>query len=197
MDTDRVGRSLGVASVLVTFGSTLLATVLSPAFAWTDNALSELGVAGTAVGTPTTALLFNGGLIAGALLGLGFAWFLAKAATTWLGRLTGLSFGLTGVSMGGVGVFPMDVALHGPVAVAYFLLISVTLAVGGAAALTVGRRIDGLWSLGLAGGNFGVWAVYVAIDGPTVLGLALPELGGSIIFSSWVLLTSRRWPPTA
>lgn len=193
MNAREVARYAGVASVVVALGSTLLATAVSPDFSWSRDALSELGVT-DGVGTGTTVLLFNGGLVLGALLGLAFARYLIDAAATRLERAAGASFALTTASMGGVGLFPAGTALHGPAAVAFFLLITVTLVVAGVAALRAGRRGYGAVSLGLGVLNLAIWVVWVAAGGPDVVGVAVPEIGGAVVLSSWVLLTVRRWP---
>lgn len=194
MDATGLGRLAGVASVIVTLGTTLFATALSPSFAWTANALSELGVTWTGVGTPTTVVLFNGGLVAGGLVGLGFAWYLVDTSSARLDRLTGVAFGITAASMGAVGVFPMGRTLHGPVAITFFLSISLTLGLAGAGALRGGRSRYGRISLGLAALNLLIWVVWLAAGGLAATGLAVPEFGGSVTLSAWVLLTVSRRP---
>lgn len=194
METQTRGRAAGLAAVVVSLGGVLLATVLSPGFTWTDHALSELGVTGTAPGTSTTMAVFNGGLILGGVIGLVFSWYLYKTAEDDLTRVTGSLFGVTAALMGGVGVFPMDVSLHGSVAVGFFLFISMTLAVAGIAGLRRGNRQYGAISLLLAVGNVGVWSAWGLAGGPDVIGLALPESGGSILISGWVVLTALHYP---
>jgi len=108
MDADRLGRASGVASVVLAFGATLLATGLSPSFTWTENALSDLGVAGNDAGTTATVLLFDGGLVLGGLAGLAFARFLVGTGVDRLDRLAGGAFGATSASMGAVGLFPLE-----------------------------------------------------------------------------------------
>jgi len=195
MDGDRIGRVAGVGSVALALGSTLLATLLSPAFTWSGNALSDLGVAWTAAGTTGTVVLFDGGLVLGGLAGLAFARFLVHSAPDALHRLAGASFGVTSASMGAVGLFPMGSALHAPVAIVFFLGISATLALAGVGALRRGVIGYGASSVGLAAGNLGVWVAWALAGGPAAVGLAVPEIGGSIALSTWVLVTARRWPP--
>lgn len=57
----------GVAAPLVALGEILIATLVSPSFSWASSALSDLGRPGA-----PTALIFNWGLIGGALLALPF-----------------------------------------------------------------------------------------------------------------------------
>lgn len=193
MDATTASRRAGVASVVVSLGGVLLATAVSPAFSWTDDALSELGVATTAAGTATTVPLFNGGLIVGALLALAFAQYLWGTAASTLARTGAGSFAATSVLMGGVGVFPAGTVPHAPAALGFFLFVSVTLAIAGVAALRAGAGRYAGASLVLAGANVAVWVAWLAAGGPDRLGVALPEIGGAVILASWVLGTVRHW----
>ena len=103
-ECDRLLQGTGGATVAVTLVAIFVATLVSPAFSWTGNALSNLGVTQTAAGTGLTVVLFNGGLILGGLLGVGFAVALWRGAVSLAGRVTAFSFGLTVVFMGLVGV---------------------------------------------------------------------------------------------
>lgn len=194
------GRTAGLASATVALGTTLLAAVVSPTFSWTGNALSELGVAWTAVGTPATVALFNGGLVLGALFGLVFAGALYRGGETRLERATGIAFGMTTASMGGVGLFPVGTALHVPTAVGFYVLITVTASLAVVPAVRRGARWYGVASLTVAVGNLGTWIGWLALGGPGVVGLAVPELAGAVLLAAWVALTvsrsSRFRPPS-
>lgn len=186
------GRLAGPASVGVALGGTLLATLASPTFDWTEHALSELGATTTGVGTDATVLLFNGGLVAGAVLGLAFAWYLARTAATSLDRATGLLFALTSGAMGGVGLFPLTESLHGPVAVAFFLGLTATMAASSAAAFAGGRTAAGLLDVAMAAGHVLGWAAWIRAGGPESIGIAIPELWGAMLLSGWVILAATR-----
>lgn len=192
MDPETAGRAAGPASVITALGGTLAATVASPSFSWSDDALSELGVTGTTAGTEMTVLLFNVGLLLGGLLGLGFAWYLVRTATGTGWRATGVVFGVTALAMAGVGLFPMGDPLHGPVAIALFLGITATLALAGEVAIREGSRRYGTGSVLGAVAHLAGWAGWLAAGGPDALGLALPELWNSILLATWVLVTTRR-----
>ncbi|WP_340099820.1 DUF998 domain-containing protein [Salinibaculum salinum] len=198
---DRVLRGSGVAAVVLTMVAILVATVLSPAFSWTGNALSNLGVTETAAGTGLTVVLFNGGLILGGLLGLGFAVALARAAVSLAGRATALSFGLAVVFMALVGVFPQNTTPHFPVALGFYLLVSVTLWLDGLTALGQGWRQRGLVAVTFGTANLAGWLVWGLTGPPTRAGLAIPELWGALLFSVWtgwisVGLLRNRWLPS-
>jgi hypothetical membrane protein len=180
----------------------LLATLVSPVFAWTDNALSNLGVTTTAAGTALTAAIFNGGLVVGGVIGLVFAVVLAESAPTLGGRAVGLLFGLAMVTMGAVGVFPQNRPLHVPVAVSFYLLLSVALWGDGLVSLIRGWRSRGIAGLALGAVNALGWVVW-ALAGPvTREGLALPEILGAAALSVWAVwvsvgLVGGRWVPSS
>lgn len=90
----------GVAAITLALGGILVATVVSPSFAWGSDALSDLGVAWSAAGTRATARVFNGGLLAGGAAGLVFTRTLAATARTRPERVVAVLFGLTVVLMG-------------------------------------------------------------------------------------------------
>lgn len=191
MDTrERLLRRSGAAAVAVTLAAIFVATLVSPAFAWTENALSNLGVTGTAAGTAVTVVLFNGGLILGGALGVGFAVALARLAPSLAGRATAAALGLTVVFMALVGVFPQDTAPHFPVAVAFYLLVSATLWLDSLAALRQGWRRRGLAAASLGTANFVGWLAWGLTGPPTRPGLAIPELWGAICFSAWTAWVS-------
>ncbi|WP_302080065.1 DUF998 domain-containing protein [Salinibaculum rarum] len=194
-------RGAGLVAVVLTMGTILVATVVSPAFAWRQNALSNLGVVETAAGTGLTVVLFNGGLILGGVVGLAFAVALTRSAQSLAGRATALSFGLTVVFMALVGVFPQDTAPHFPVALGFYLLVSVTLWLDGLTALGTHWRQRGLVAITFGTGNLVGWLVWGLTGSPTRAGLAIPELWGALLFSVWtgwvsVGLVRGRWSGT-
>ena len=180
----------GAVAVCTTIGSILLATLLSPSFSWRANALSNLGVTSTAVGTTTTALLFNGGLIAGGAVGLLFCAVVYGTAANRGQRAVAVLLSLTLVLMALVGVFPQGTAPHFPVASGFYLMITISLWVDALAWRSAG---NGEWAVrsGLAGtANILTWIVWVATGAPW--GLAVPEIIGAVIFATWVTLRSLR-----
>ena len=66
----KIGSALGIAAPIVAFSCIIIAIVSYPAFSWTNNALSDLGVI-----SGVTGPLFNFGLVASGFLGLLFAVF--------------------------------------------------------------------------------------------------------------------------
>lgn len=180
----REARFAGVAAVVVAIGSILLAASFSPSFGWTHSALSDMGTA------PSTAWLFNGGLVLGALLGLPYGWALWTQRTDNMSRLRAVTFLVTIVSMGGVGLFPAGSPMHYPAALSFYVFASLTLLVDGVArfrtrtgktALAFGVLVPAIWP---------AWALWLEL-GP---GIAVPEFGGAALFACWVVLLSPERP---
>lgn len=191
MDRQSALRWSGAVAVGITMVTILLATLLSPAFSWTGNALSNLGVTETAAGTSLTVVLFNGGLIAGGLAGLIFAVVLARSLPTLGGRLVGVLFALAMVMMGAVGVFPQDQSLHFPVAVSFYLLLSLSLWADGIAALSRGWRQRALAGLVLGTVNIAAWVAWGLTGSVRREGLAIPEIIGALALAVWAVWVSR------
>lgn len=175
-----LARLSGHLGPIVTLGGILLAIVVSDSFSWSESALSDLGVAAS------TALLFNGGLVVGGLLGLPYAYALWDDGPGGVGRLTPLLFALAMTTMGLVGVFVSGHPLHYPAALSFYLLVSATLVLDGlarrstqegrvAALLGVAHLVG--WVVWTAGVRFGT-------------GLAVPETVGALVFVVWVLRLS-------
>lgn len=182
---NRIGAASGVAALVVTFGTILLAAILSPTFTWAGHALSDLGASGE-----PTASLFNGGLIVGALLGLPFAWRVGVVAGHPIERTGAVVAALAFLSMGLVGVYPLDHPYHFPAAIAFFALATLTLWIHGTGAVLSERPRAGLVMIWLGIGHVIGWVIWGAglRPGP---GLALPELVGSIALAAWIVLTAR------
>lgn len=189
---DRTGETLGVIAIVVTFAGIFGAVALSPSFAWSENALSNLGVASQAAGTGTTVLFFNGGLFLGGLLGIGFAASLVAVERQPVVRLGAGIFGLAMASMAGVGLFPQDGPYHFEVAFGLYILFTV-----GAVVFGVGKVIDSDWwegalSAGLGLTNLAVWVVWTQQGGIEQSGLAIPEILGAGCIGAWALWQTRQ-----
>lgn len=173
----------GIAGSVVGFGTTLLATVLSPSFSWTANALSDLGA-------PTAAnpWLFNGGLVAAGLVSLPFAWVLFASARHLVERLGAAVFAATVADLALIGAFPEGTALHFPLSVGYFTLLSFALWIYGSGTVLAGDARRGLAAIWLGLGNVLVWVLWSAFG---TAGVAIPEILGSIVLLTWVVQTTQ------
>ncbi len=184
---ERIGPLSGIASSIVALGAIGLATILSHSFSWTHSALSELGVAGGIVAT-----LFNGGLITGGGIAVPFGLWLLGRAENRLERLGVYSFWLTAVAMAAIGLFPMGSPLHVPVAVSFYLLLTVSLCLYGIGNVLAGQRRRGLLTILLGGVTLGGWIVWGLQLRAFVPGLALPETVGALALAFWVSGTAIR-----
>jgi len=183
--SEQIGTAAGVASPVVSLGSILLATALSPTFTWTGSALSDLGAP-----TAPTAALFNGGLVLGGALALPFAVRLVGAARNRPESVGAGLFALTALALAGVGLFPLTTPQHTPVAIAFFLLLSLSLWAYGAGNALAGDRRLGVLTAVLGALNVAAWVVYVTIF--PGLGLALPESVGAGVLALWAVGTALR-----
>lgn len=190
MDGQTALRGSGAVSVAVTLSAILLATLLSPSFTWTGNALSNLGVVTTDAGTSATVLLFNGGLIAGGVLGLAFAAALARSDPTLPGRTTSALYGLTATAMALIGAFPQSHSLHVTVALGFFLASAVTMVTDGLLSVRRGWWRRGVAGLGLGTASVVGWVVWAGTGPVERPGLAMPELAGALALAAWTLYAS-------
>lgn len=194
MEETRLRRAspwFGVVATVVTTGAIGVAIGLSPSFAVTENALSNLGVASHGAGTATTALVFNGGLILGGAFGAVFGLGLAAIRRHPVERLGGALFAVSLLSMAGVGVFPQDGPYHFEVAAGFYLLFSVAVVVTAAGQILSGRRRDAGVSALAGAGNLAAWVGWTTAVGIDEPGLAIPELIGAAFVILWVLWTVR------
>jgi len=185
-------RYLAVVAVTTTVGSILLATVLSPAFAWRENALSNLGVVWTDAGTATTAVLFNGGLVTGGVVGVVAAITLYRRVTGRWDRAVVVLAGAALTMMGLVGVFTQGHLLHFPVALSFFMLVSVAMWVDGGVRYYEGRHRQAGFVVAGGAANLLCWVVWVTAVADPLSGLAIPELFGAGLFAVWLLAVTVR-----
>lgn len=183
MDVERVAARAGVVAPVVTFVATATAIVVSPTFRWSASALSDLGA-------PTAAnpWLFNYGLIVGMLLTLPFAWALWVAAAHPLQRLGTVAAAVTFILLGLVGVFPAGADLHVPVAVAFFVGVSLTTWTHGTGTVLGGAAVRGLAAVWIGIVHVLLWAGWFATG---LGGIAVPEIVGALLLYGWVVLEAR------
>lgn len=189
-DYRRLSLLAGLTSAVLTNVAILAAVAASPAFRWSENALSNLGQPGTTSATTLTVVLFGGGLIVGGLLGVAFTVALWSMARNLVQRASVPVFGLAMVSMAGVGVFPQSQPLHAPAAISLYVLSMVAMTLHGSGAIASGARRLGGATLGLVVVHVSVWWWW-STGGPILrAGLAVPELAGALVITVWVLLVA-------
>lgn len=180
----QLARRSGPVAAVVAIGCILAATAVSPTFSWWAGALSDLGITGA------SAWLFNGGLVLGCLVGLPYTWALWTAAADSLGYLRAAAYLSSLLAMASVGLFPAGQPAHLPLALAFFVLASLTLLVDGVArfrlptgklALAFGVTSPLIWP---------VWGLWLARGG----GIAVPEFVAAALFALWIALLSPERP---
>lgn len=179
----RLARLSGPVAVVVALGGILVATALSASFSWGASALSDLGV------TPATALLFNGALVAGGVVGTPYTWALWSAAADPLGRIRAVTYLLALAAMAGVGLVPAGRPLHLPLALAFFVLAALTAIVDGMARLRLPSGKLSLLSGALAPVAWPAWRLWLSGGG-----IAVPEFVGAVLFGLWVVALSPERP---
>lgn len=160
-----------------------LAISYSPWFSWTENALSDLGVDGTA------AILFNSSLIVGGLLTFIFAIGLRKILKDRkLGHIGTLILILASANLCAIGIFPETAgAIHLYVSVAFFTLLPISLFLIGAAMMQEpSERKLGLFTVLAGVVAVTVWTV------PWGGGVAIPEILASLPASVWSMIFGIR-----
>ncbi|WP_459194889.1 DUF998 domain-containing protein [Halosimplex sp. J119] len=174
-----VPPSVGIVAVIVAFGGVVFAMAAAPWFSPFYYALSDLGARGVA-----TAPIFNGALLVGGALGLGFVASVLASVDHPI-RAAGALFGLLAMGfMALVGVFALPHPLHGVVAIPFFVCLTLGVFLWGAGDYAAGRPVRGL-VLVLAGVLHVVAWVWWALFPWFPPGIAIPELVGSLAFACW------------
>ncbi|MGQ3412293.1 DUF998 domain-containing protein [Natrinema sp. LN54] len=193
-DRRTIATYCGIAGPIVSVGAIVLATIVAPSetFTWQGRALSDMG----RYGAPTFPL-FNGGLIAGGLLGLPFGWRLWIASRNALERVGTALLALTVAGMIGVGVFFLDhtavyleTSLHGFAALSVFGVAPLAAWVYGTGAVLAGDGRLAVASFWLGNVHLVVWLGWVLSIGSvdTETWFAVPEFVAAVALGSWILL---------
>lgn len=175
----RIGGLAGVFGPVIALSLVFYAVHVSPWFTWAGNSLSDLGVS-------SAAIYFNGGLIVEGILNVLFAAGIAASFGSRAARsANGIIFGISGASLGFVGVFTEHSgSLHSIFALAFFILFPVSLFT---VSLTVGRRHAVFSVLTFLMGISALIAIFLT---PHRAGaLAIPEIFEAVILSAWTIGT--------
>jgi hypothetical membrane protein len=178
----RVAGVCGVLNPIIVLTSILLAIYYSPWFSWTENALSDLGVQGTA------AILFNSSLVVGGFLTIIFAIGLREILLNkTLGRIGTLILILDAAVLCAIGIFPETAGdIHLYVSVAFFVLLPISLFLIGATMMQEpSERKLGLFTIiaGVAAAT--VWMV-------PWRAVAIPEIIAVLAVSVWSIVLGIR-----
>jgi hypothetical membrane protein len=174
-----VPSAVGLAAIVVAFGGVVYAMFAAPWFSPLSYALSDLGARGA-----VTAPIFNGALLAGGALGVGFVVSVLADTTHPIRRAGGLFGLLAMLFMALVGAFPIPSPFHGLVAVPFFLFLTLAVFLWGAGDYAAGRPLRGLVLVLLGVLHVVSWAWWLLFPWFPP-GIAIPELFGSVAFAVW------------
>jgi hypothetical membrane protein len=179
-----MAATFGVVAPIVTFTCIGLAIWSWPQFSWTNNALSDLGVQ-----SGVTAWLFNGGLIAGAILFMVFATGLFTFTKHPLGKIAAATFMLAIASLFAVGVFNENFSpTHYTVSVMLFVFLPISLLMFVSNFWLEGKRGLSGFTLGLGLVAAAVWILQLTLE--YVPKVAIPEIISGVAGAAWVLAVS-------
>ena len=184
----RIGAAAGIATPLLAFTCILTAIGSYPAFSWTNNALSDLGVI-----PGITGLLFNLGLIASGFLSFTFAvlglYIFLRA--NWTGKIGSAIFAAATLALIAIGIFNENFSpTHYLVSVAFFMLAPISLFI-----LTGAFWLSHQRSLALFTVLVGVvaalpWLLLFAFN--YVPNVAVPEFLSGLAVSAWTMVLAKK-----
>lgn len=182
----RLTAYLGLLAAIVAFGTIFLTTAIAPWFSWTHDALSNLGDPGQW----SLYWMFNVGMILAGVLGAASAARVTLASRNRVQFLGSVVMTLAILDLALIGYFHIPRDLHGPVSVAFFVLLSY-----GTMLYGTGEVLDGAVGRGLALVWLGIvhvtqWVVWAVQDVAT--GVAIPEFVGAVVVLIWMLLVLER-----
>jgi hypothetical membrane protein len=184
----RIGASSGIVAPIVAFVCILTAIASYPQFSWTNNALSDLGVA-----PGITASLFNFGLLASGILAFNFAIFglYSYFGKSWVGKIGSVVFAAATLALIAISVFNEHFSpTHYLVSVAFFTLAPIALFI-----LTVAFwicRMRGLAGFTVAVGIVAALPWLLLFGYNYVPGVAIPEFLSGLAVSAWAIVLGIR-----
>jgi hypothetical membrane protein len=182
----RIGAVSGIVTPVLAFTCILTAIASYPAFSWTNNALSDLGII-----SGITGPVFNFGLYGSGLFAFSFAVFglFTYLGNSWVGKIGAVTFAATGLALMGIGFFPENaVPYHYLFSVAFFVLLPISLFVITGAFALKRRTKMALFTLLIAVAAALPWILYFTIH--YVSGVAVPEFASALAGSVWAVVLS-------
>lgn len=176
---EAIGHVLGVVAVFVGITGLMLSIGIAEDFSVRQDALSDLGDPAYEF-----AWVFNLPLvIAGSLAAIFFA-TLINRFDHQLQRAGAALMSISGIALAAVGLFPLGHVLHVPVAVLFFVGLTLGILIAGLGDRQEGRGRRAKVAFNLVLLHLLVWGFGVV----TLEGIALPELVGALLYAIWILL---------
>lgn len=185
----KIGSALGIAAPIVAFSCIIIAIVSYPAFSWTNNALSDLGVI-----SGVTGPVFNFGLVASGFLGLLFAVFglVIYFRKSLVGKVGSGFFAAATVALMAIGVFNESFSpTHYLVSVVFFTLAPIALFIlTGAFGLNRQRKMAA-FTIAVAILAALPWLMLFAFN--YVPNVAIPEAASGLALSVWTIVLGKKF----
>ncbi|MCL5949711.1 MAG: DUF998 domain-containing protein [Candidatus Bathyarchaeota archaeon] len=188
MQTNRVGAIAGVLSPITAIIFISLAIASYPAFSWTNNALSDLGVV-----EGITSTLFTVGICGAGVFGILFAvlGLYGFAKKSLLGKIGSGFFAAATIALVLIGVFNESFRpTHYLVSVAFFVLAPIAGLIWTGAFWRGGKRRLAVFTVGIALFAAAVWILEFTIH--YVPEVAIPEAVSAAAISAWVIVLSAK-----
>lgn len=185
----KIGSAFGIAAPIVAFSCIIISILFYPAFSWTNNALSDLGVI-----SGVTGLLFNFGLVASGFFGLLFAVFglAIYFRKSLVGRVGSGFFAAATVALMAIGVFNESFSpTHYLVSVAFFTLAPIALFILTGAFGLISQRKIATFTIVIAILAALPWLMLFAFN--YVPNVAIPEAASGLALSAWTIVLGKKF----
>jgi len=184
----KIGAAAGLGAPIIAFTCIFSSIATYPAFSWTNNALSDLGVV-----SGITGPLFNFGLCAAGVLGFAFAvlGLYAYFENDWVGKLGSAFFAAATIALILIGIFNEHFSpTHYIVSVGFFSLAPIALFI-----LTFAFWLNhhrGMSAFTIAVGLVAAipWILQLTIN--YVPRVAIPEAISALVVAVWVIVFAAK-----
>jgi hypothetical membrane protein len=180
----RMGASSGIVAPILAFACIIVAIATYPAFSWTNNALSDLGII-----SGLTGPLFNFGLYGSGLLAFNFAIFglFTYFRKSWVGKIGAALFAATSLSLMAIGIFNESFSpTHYIASVAFFTLAPLSLFAITCAFWLNQKKAKAAFTVIMGIAAALPWLLLFAFN--YVPGVAIPEFMSGVAISVWAVM---------
>ena len=180
----RFGAAAGMLAPIPAFICILSAIASYPAFSWSSNALSDLGVV-----AGITEVLFNFGVVASGVLALNFAAFglYSYLGKNWVGKIGAAVFAAAAIALIAIGVFNEHYSgMHYAVSVAFFTLMPISMFIITCAFLLAHRGRMAIFTVSTGIAAALSWILLFVFN--YVPNVAIPEFVSGLIVSAWTII---------
>ena len=173
---------------ILAFSCILTAIASYPAFSWTSNALSDLGII-----PGITGPIFNFGLFASGFLAFNFALFglFTYLDKNWVGKAGALTFAAATIALMAIGIFnEAFVPTHYIASVAFFTILPIALWIITATLALKHETKMAIFTLIASLVAAAPWILYFTVH--YVPNVAIPETISGLTGSIWVVVVSYK-----